>query len=243
MASPYRLPGWLLAATFLAAVLAPVVVWAISTGDPLVYLRYEMPPGQSPYVLSKLIGLLALSIFWLQWMIGFLRRVDWIALPVRRAHATHRHLGLLVFGLVLVHVGLFVYAVSLRTEHFAWHVLVPSFSEGYYKQRIALGILALGLFPLAIVAGILRRRGRLWQWVHRLWIVVFALIFVHAISIGTETRMGVLWYFYLFLAVTMTASLSLWAWRSVAGAHEFFQTCLRGIHRDQLREYTRWPFS
>ncbi|MFZ5637052.1 MAG: hypothetical protein ACOY82_10780 [Pseudomonadota bacterium] len=196
--------------------LSPLLVWSLTVPDPARYLRMEgVPPGQSLYVVAKLMGLCALCLFWLQCILALARRA-----PVFRGcpssdHRLHVRLGLTILVLILLHVGLFVVAASLRTGHAAWDLLLPSVGHGFYRTSVGLGAVALWLCLLAIYAGRRVARGeRRWAPVHRLWPLVFGLVFLHAIAIGTESRYGGTRDVVLFMAVSLTIA-GLWrVWRS-----------------------------
>lgn len=65
------------------AVVPTLAVWLTSVGNPLDYLRYELPPGQALYILSKLLGLVALALLWLQCLTALAQRS-----PAQAAAAT-----------------------------------------------------------------------------------------------------------------------------------------------------------
>src|SRR5699024_7981144 len=114
-----------LVALFLFA--APISAWVQTTGNPFYFLRYEVPPGQFHYVLSRLLALVALSLFWFQAMAALSRGVPRLQGFFQLSPASHRRIGLALFALVLAHGLLFFLAASLRTGHVAYAVLVPSF--------------------------------------------------------------------------------------------------------------------
>lgn len=207
---------WPAAAVTLFVFIAPVMLWAWSTGNPAYYLQHAAPPGQGLYVASRLLGLIALSLFWFQAMTALARGVPRLQGFFLLSPVNHRRLGLSLFGLVIAHVLLFFLAVSLRTGHVAYGVLIPDFEAGFYRFYVSLGVIALALLPLGIAAGYLRRRLAGIRWLHRIWPVVFALVFLHGVNIGTETRIGLMFYVYLLMAVSLVAAATLravTAWR------------------------------
>lgn len=196
--------------TLIAAVvlLVPVGAWLASTPDPLGYFLYDVAPGQRLYVVSKLVGLVAFSFLWFQALTALAGMAPQLPGFVRFGRPLHRRLGLAIASLVVVHAGLFVAAVSVRSGHLALHVLVPKFDAGYYVQHVAFGILALGILLLAVVAGLARQRSpRIWRWVHRLWPVALVLAFLHGYGIGTETRFGPMQFVYVFAGVSLLVVL------------------------------------
>lgn len=187
---------------------APLVVWMASVNDPFAYFRLTgLPPGQQLYLIAKLLGLFALCLFWLQAMLALSAHMPGMTvLPFSTLHL-HKRLGAATAVLILSHVVLFLVGTSLRTGHAAWDMLVPTFSIGYYRFYISLGVIAFYLVCLTIFAGWRTSRGaRRWKWVHMLWPAVFALTFLHAFAIGTESRYGAMRYLVVFLAVSLTVA-------------------------------------
>jgi hypothetical protein len=199
--------------------LSPLFVWSVTVPDPWRYLRIEaLPAGQALYVVAKLLGLCALCLFWLQCVLALARTLPahW-DLP-RSDRRLHIRLGVVTVLLILLHVGLFVVAASLRTGHIAWDLLMPSVGHGYYRTSVGLGAVALWLCLLAVFAGRRVARGhRRWTSVHGLWPLVFGLVFVHAIAIGTESRYGAMRYVVLSLATSLTVA-ALWRGRQAMTA-------------------------
>ena len=163
----------------------------MTTGDVTAYWRYDVPPGQVIYLLSKLAGLYAFVVFWMQLMYGLLGPRDRALLGVELGNEFHRKLGGLVGVLIVVHVAFFVGGVSIRTHHFASQYLTISFSHGYYRSIISLGIVAVLLVAVGFCAALARRAlRRHWRLGHRVLLVAFVLAFIHSISIGSESRVS-----------------------------------------------------
>lgn len=195
----------------------PPLTWWISNGGPFAYLTHNVPPGQSLFVASKLCALMALSLFWLQCMTALSRKTPALRGFFEFSRRQHVVLGFSAAAVVVLHVGLFMTASALRTQHAAWDLLVPTFVQGFYKTNISFGAIAFWLLLLALVAGLFRlRRTAVWSWVHRTVLVVFALGFLHGISIGSETRFGLMTYVYAFIGLSVCTALGSWAWASLA---------------------------
>lgn len=191
----------------------PVLVWLVSTGAPQAYLTHRVPPGQSLFVASKLCALLALTLFWLQCMTALARFSPALQGLMRLTRMQHIVLGSAAVGMIAAHVALFMAASGMRTGHAAFNLLIPHFDLGYYSVHVGYGAMALWLLVLAVIAGALRMSGRArWRWLHRAVFVVFVLAMVHGVSIGTETRFGLMKYVYAFIALSMTAAVCSWAW-------------------------------
>lgn len=198
-----------------AVLVAPVVVWSISVGNPLDYVVHTLPPGQALYVVAKFAGLLALSAFWVQCLLALARRTPALRGIPPVSLKFHRRLGSATLVLVLAHVGLFFVAASMRAGAPAWNLLWPSFGHGYYNAFVSLGLIALWCLLLAAYAGWQVSKGKSgWKMVHMLWFVVFSLVFLHAYAIGSESRFGAMRYVLLFVATSLiAASWSRWVAR------------------------------
>ncbi|HKE96878.1 MAG TPA: hypothetical protein VKB34_21400 [Povalibacter sp.] len=195
----------------IATVLLPVLVWGVSVGNPLFYFFNDVPPGQTPYILSKLCGMLALSLFWLQCMAALARFSPALCGFVQLTRRQHIVLGLITFLFVVTHLGLFIAASTLRTGNLALALLLPKFGQGFYNAYVSLGAIAFWFLLVAIVAGWLRSRGRAgWRWVHASVFLVFTLGFLHGISIGSETRFGLMSYVYAFIGLSVTTAVVSW---------------------------------
>lgn len=215
--------GKVLASSVYALILcAPVVIWLVSVRDPVAYFTHSLPPGQLLFVLSKLAALFTFCFFWMQCMLGLAPRTPLLCGFPTLSLQTHRRLGLATAGLALTHVVLFLTAASYRTGAPAWNLLLPNFTHGYYNALVSLGLIALWLLALGVLAGWRVSRGkRSWRAMHMVWPVVFALVFVHAFAIGSESRYGAMRYLCLFMAVSLsTAALSraYGAWRAKRAA-------------------------
>ena len=154
------------------------------------------PPGQLLYVLSKMVGLLAMVLIWLQLMLSLSSRV--FGQIVRLGSRVHRINGLALLFLLSLHVVLLVAAVSVRHGSLSLSLLVPNFASGYYTSSTSLGVLGLLLFGLASAIYIFRQKcERLFRWGHRCVIVACILVFAHSYLIGSETRNALMSTFYL----------------------------------------------
>jgi predicted ferric reductase len=195
---------------FALIALSPVLVWLTTVPDPMRYLRVDgLPAGQSLYVIAKLMGLLAICLFWLQCVLALARHAPLFAGVPHSDRRLHVRLGLATVALILLHVGLFVTAASLRTGHLAWDLLLPNVGHGYYRTSVGLGAAALWMCLLAVFAGrrVARGQGK-WKPIHMLWPLVFGLVFVHAITIGTESRYGAMRYVVWFIAASLAVALA-----------------------------------
>lgn len=203
---PYmpKIVSW---ALLCAVCCSPLVVWLATVPEAHRYLRLEgVPAGQPLYVVAKLLGLFAMCLFWLQCVLALTRRSPFARWLPSIGRGGHIALGSTTVACILLHVGLFVTAASWRTGHIAWDLLLPSVGHGFYSTSVGLGAVALWLCLLAVYAGRrLASGGTRWKWVHMLWPLVFGLVFLHAINIGTESRYGVMQYVIWGLLVSLIA--------------------------------------
>jgi DMSO/TMAO reductase YedYZ heme-binding membrane subunit len=187
---------------------APFAAWLVATGDPLVYFSHSAPAGQAPYVFSKLFGLLTIVLMWLQAMSALAKDSPALRGFMRLKGSHHALLGAAVLASAVSHVALFIVASTLRTQHIAFDLLLPTSAHGFYRTFIGVGAVAFWLLLFVVFAGWRRYRGHArWRWVHRLAFVVFGLAFLHGITVGSETRFGLMKYVYAFMGLSLTAAL------------------------------------
>ena len=197
-----RVARWLLPAYALL-----VVVGTLSSiSDSLmVAIAPTAPPGQLLYVLSKVAGLLAIVLVWLQLMLSLSGKFfDQLAYAGSRVH---RISGLMLLLLLSLHAALFVAAVSVRHGSLSLGILIPDFTSGFYTSSVSLGILGLLLFGLTSAVYVFRKtREHLFRWGHRCVVAACLLVFVHSYLIGSETRSALMGSFYLVAAIMLLAA-------------------------------------
>lgn len=191
--------------------LIPIIVWLISVGDPQPYFTHQAPPGQALYVISKLLGLLALALIWVQLMAALARFAPVLRGVAQPGRRTHVLLGLAAFGCVIAHLALFIAASTMRTNHLALALLLPKFDSGYYSSLVSVGVMAFWLLCVVMLAGWRRMRGYArWRMPHYAAAGAFALAFVHGFSVGSETGFGPMAYVYAFFAFSLLAAVISW---------------------------------
>lgn len=212
--------------SFLRRTLAPVIcwvtfsmpfaVWFVSTDSPAAYFSAAVPPGQTFYVFSKLFGLLAMVMLWFQAMAALAKDTPALEGFPRLQGRQHAVFGVVLFVVVLVHLSLFVVASTLRTKHSALDLLLPTFEHGYYRAMVGLGAIAFWMLVLVMFAGWRRLRGVVpWRWIHRLGFIVFSLGFLHGITVGSETRFGLMKYVYAFIGLSLGTAVISRLWKEV----------------------------
>ena len=197
---------WVLGAFLLTA---PLGVWWLSGGVSIWRYGFSMPEGQVLYLSSKLAGLYTFVLLSVQ-ILGALGRAGWLPVnPVPRFSAKwHRRLGIMTILLMLLHVGLFVGAVSARMGHFAYSLLLPDFFGGHYKFMVSLGWLGGVLLLGVAVSGFVRTMRDRGDGVHRLAVPILVLVLIHAQQIGSEAGSGVLYYSFMAIGAFVVGSLA-----------------------------------
>jgi predicted ferric reductase len=185
----------------------PAGFWLQSLDSFAIYTDYETPPGQILYIFSKLMGLYAVFLLWLQILLGLGRKMPNGQRP-GISMTLHRNLGIATFAALVLHAALFVLAVSVRKEYFVYGLLLPVFNDGFYRLAVTLGILALYGLIFTLIAGVLRKQGKKWAvWMHRISLVAFALTLVHCLLIGTETRYFTMIALYSLMVISVAIAL------------------------------------
>ncbi|MFS1525936.1 hypothetical protein ACL7TT_17820 [Microbulbifer sp. 2304DJ12-6] len=193
-----------LALIAIVAMAIPLFAWWTSVGNPADYFVGYSPPGQKLYIFSKLAGLMAICVFWLQCLLALTKRLAGPAYRAAWSSRSHRLLGIVTFSLAFLHVALFFAAASVRAGKPAWGLFLPNFTQGYFNQSVSLGLIAFGVLCVGFFAGwkLASGRGR-WRIGHYLWIIVFPLVFLHATAIGTESQMSLMLYFLVSMFATL----------------------------------------
>lgn len=203
--TPIRLEAILNTALWGMALVVPLFLWLSEVGNPLAYWQLHTPPGQKFYTLSKLCGLLSVGLVWLQLVSKFSSSTPLSPVYSRQSLEQHRSLGMWVMVVLVGHAALFVTAVSVRADHLALKMMGPTFTVDFFTTAVSLGVIALYLMIVGIVAAVLLLTVRrpVLKWLHRLVYVTFILGIVHSVLIGSETRsiLALAWYSMLVSSV------------------------------------------
>jgi len=200
---------WLFYSLKLVLFAIPAVAYLHANGGLAAYFEYDVLDGQFLYMLSKFNGLYALMFLWLQIVYGLLdKQYRWM-LTVSESRSFHRNNGLWVVVLLLTHIGLFVAAVSARKEHFDFSLLLPNFN-GYYHSMLTLGLIGFFVVLISIPGRLLRNiYSDVGNWLHRLSIISFILIYFHSYAIGSESRVGAMGYLLNIMLASVGILLAL----------------------------------
>lgn len=196
---------------------SPVVIWMKQTGDIAFYFSDMAPTGQLLYVLSKLSGLCALALLMWQVMLSLLDKCEMLTISWKGK--AHRLAGILIITLALSHLLLFFSGVSLRQGYPAWRMFLPDFKD-YYHTHLTFGLIALWGLVGVVIAGIyrLKKKYKNLQLLHKGYVPVAILVYIHALSVGTEAQSMYGTIYYVFVALLSLGLLFLWALKSMRNA-------------------------
>lgn len=195
-------------ALVLLSISAVTLGWLFSVGNPMVYLTHSVSPGQFLYILSKLAGLLALVLICVQVILMLIKAGQSLIAVPGISSKRHMQLGLTTFALCLLHIVLIFSAIWLRQGKAPWGLFLPDFAAGYYKLHLSLGVVAFYLLCAGIVAGWkLRSKKPAWKAIHMMWPLAVGLAYWHSLSIGSESRTGIVLVTLWFLAAGICAAL------------------------------------
>lgn len=176
--------------------LTPIVFIVYNLPGVAHYLTNDTPPAQLLYVFSKAMGLVSISIIVFQVFVGLSHSA--VAAPLKRLIDVplnwHSKLGGALCASILTHCLCFAAANSLRTGQVAWQLLLPTFSQGYYKSAISIGAIALYLLIFAVCTRFLSIiPAHLQRLFHRFALLGATFSIVHAWLIGSEFRQLLVW--------------------------------------------------
>lgn len=199
----------LLVSVFAPMALIPVLIWFHQTGDLSVYFNGAAPPGQFTYVISKLVGMLALVFIAAQIIFSLSHHLQ--LLNIQWLGRTHRWFGAAILLFAFTHALLFFIAATLRQDALALSLFLPDFRD-FYHTHLTFGLFGLwSLIALAII-GWLRSKNR-FSWattLHRFYWVAIVLIYIHALAVGSESQTVTGLLLYISLGLVM-AILGIWS--------------------------------
>jgi len=166
------------------------------------------------WILARVCGLTSFAALAISLLTGAALRtavLDWLG-SNRSIRSVHEYTAVLWIPLGVLHV------IAILLDHTArvgpLDLLIP-FRVPYGTVAIGLGTVTLWIFALVAVTGWLKRRlgTGVWQWIHRLSYVAFALLFLHAVLGGTDFSdpvVSALTWSVAFGLATITAARVLW---------------------------------
>ncbi len=203
-----RVETWLPLGLTALLVAIPLITWILSVGDLTAYFTLEVPRGQILYLASKLCALAAVVLISIQLALGLSGLVRSPSSAAVASRRLHRALGVTTLLVILAHAFLFIAAASLRNKTLMLEYLWPDYSHGYYRSMISIGAIALIGVVLTVTAGFLRwQRRPMGRWLHWIALPSYALIWIHSLTIGSESRMGLMTLVYGLLALLIATAL------------------------------------
>jgi predicted ferric reductase len=207
---PFRLSGR--AIVILIAVLAIVAVYATdqiapATSDRQAQLRI--------WLAARATGIVTFLLLTFQICLGLIlshptNKSTWKL--SKRIYPWHEHLWVFVMAFLLVHI------VSIVLDPYAKvtvaGALIPGLSE-YRSSPVALGTMALYAFLLTAITARYTKLlpAGVWLTIHRLSLIVFVLVWLHAVLAGSDSAELGLLYVGTGLAVVFSGAYRYWASR------------------------------
>ena len=210
-AGPYRLSGR--AAIMFGAVLVLILLAAT---DQIVPATSERQAAVRIWLAARATGIAAFLLLTLQVALGLVlshptNKSTWKL--SKRIFSWHEHLWVFVTAFLVVHV------VSLVLDPYAGvglgGALVPGLSS-YRSPAVALGTIALYAFLLTAITARYTRLlpSGLWLSIHRLALVVWAMVWLHGILAGTDAAPLQPLYLACGLTVVVAGTYRYWVSRT-----------------------------
>ncbi|MFA5994264.1 MAG: ferric reductase-like transmembrane domain-containing protein [Parcubacteria group bacterium] len=167
---------------------SPVATKIVSTQESVVVK--EVPWA---WYSSRAMGLMGYFLLWWVMFLGLAIRTPILNKLLKPIFSLEVHRWLSVQALFF---ALFHALVLLGDKFLQLHILdlfMPFYSQAY-SNEITLGILGFYLMIMLIVTSYFRKllSFRLWRTIHFLNIVLFVLVTIHAMAIGTDLKQGLL---------------------------------------------------
>ena len=186
-----------------------LVLYAMGASGFITSYQSEfLPAGQHSYVSSKMFGLIAIGLAGIQLILGY---------TISRATARlHMLIGSALVIAALLHSGLFLNAVYLRTGNLPLHNLIPTSDGAYYHTGLMFGALAFWLLLMFAMTGYAAKQHMAFaKGMHRLGVLVFIFAATHALMIGSEAQSG--WGLFnlsLLILFVFISSIKVWLRRT-----------------------------
>jgi predicted ferric reductase len=186
-------------------VVVVALLGAIATRLGWIVASPPRPQGTGAWTFSRATGLLAYVALSLDVIVGLLVSTRSADRLVQRGQLVDVHgwLSPVVLAFVLVHGGVLLADRYVRFD--AIDVLVP-FASNRWPIAIGIGVFAGYLMLVVHMSFGLRKRigTAMWRRIHYLSFVAFALVTVHAISVGTDRRTA--WFGVVYAAAMLVTS-------------------------------------
>ena len=207
---PFRLSGR--ATLILIAVLAIVAIYAT---DQIAPATSERQAQLRIWLAARATGIVTFLLLTFQICLGLIlshptNKSTWKL--SKRIYPWHEHLWVFVMAFLLVHI------VSIVLDPYAKvtvaGALIPGLSE-YRSSPVALGTMALYAFLLTAITARYTKLlpAGVWLTIHRLSLIVFVLVWLHAVLAGSDSGELGLLYVGTGLAVVFSGAYRYWASR------------------------------
>lgn len=164
-------------ALFLSVLLVPIVL----LNQNIIFKK----PADVLFFIQRGLGLYAFSLIFIAIVMGSAMDVIDRFFPADKVFSFHKIVGKSAFTLSLLH-PVFLYSTYFLEGNLNY---VLPFQEGSSIIYYSLGILALLLLTVTVLAALLRFRiGIKWLYIHRLNYLIFWLIFFHSLNLGIDTQ-------------------------------------------------------
>lgn len=199
----------LIIAIFLISILTPLVIWFQTNGQIILNQSDNLSLEDILRLTFPLFGLLGFTLIWLQIMLGaFMQPLGRLFSPAG-VFKFHIWEGVATIFFVLLHPGLLGIA-ELMKKGLTLKLLEYDFVSPGNAIFVVFGDLAFFLFLAAVGAALLRNKQWLtkhWLKIHYLNYVVFVLIIIHSLRLGSHTQEGVLRKLWLFYAISFLVAV------------------------------------
>jgi len=170
-------------------------------------------PVQSSAMILRLSGTISFVLLFILIVLGS-QLNKWIQIIGGKAYRLHTFLGVITYGLILIHpLTYFVFSYQILDAFVP--VLIPSL-ETRREFWLNFGRFAFYFVTLGVVAGRFRQKPffrKNWRYFHIINYLTFYFVAIHAWFVGTDTRQApfvwVYWLSVLFVSIIVLHKLSL----------------------------------
>lgn len=191
---------WFFITLGLAILILPTVVWYQRLPGGFGFFTDPNVSGKDiVYALLRLAALLAFSLIFIQITTQTFRKIWWRIFNPAKLQKFHEWSGRVSFTLALAHPVLLAAAGFFPVSK----IFIPQIlSEFAYERTMALGTLALYALIISVGAALMRKKiPRIWRSMHMFNYLVFYLILLHSLRLGSELQSGLLRYVWLVYAL------------------------------------------
>lgn len=194
-------------------------------------------------------ALLAYALLYLSIFLGISIRIPLLNKLIKPVYSYSVHCWISLQALVFVMAhGIFI--LGDKFMNFKWtNIFIPFYPiaenqmPGISLEFLALGILSFYLMLILVVTSYLKKviSHTLWRGLHFLNIGLFAIVFIHALYIGTDLKSGPMRYIFIaanaFLVFLFLVNIFIRIWKALAGENSGPVTNeINSQHNENLRQ-------